>query len=85
METETISGRNVADQLFRKRFGSNVCGKSVGTKSSAEDAGETVGIVGADGEQIVLQETTELPTPTPDSKAEEAVVGEGFVLGWDCL
>lgn len=77
METETISGRNVADQLFRKRFGSDICGKSVSTKPSA---GETVGIVGADGEQIVLQEMTE-----PDPKAEEAVVGEGFVLGWDCL
>lgn len=82
METETISGRNVADQLFRKRFGSDICGKSVSTKPSA---GETVGIVGADGEQIVLQETTELPTPNLDSKAEETVVGEGFVLGWDCL
>ena len=70
METETLSSRNIVDLIFRKRFGTDICGKAVQT-------GETGAIVGADGEQIVLQE----PQPTP----EPQMADENFVLGWDCL
>lgn len=91
METETISARNIVDQLFRARFGTDICGKSVsvGASEKGQSKEEVGAIVGANGEQIVLQETQELPTPSLDAeakvKAEEKVAEEGFVLGWDCL
>lgn len=49
METETISSRNIVDLLFRERFGSDICGKSV--RSVQVELND-------EGEQTVLPEET---------------------------
>ncbi|KAL5535268.1 hypothetical protein ACEPAF_3362 [Sanghuangporus sanghuang] len=79
METETIASRNIVDQLFRTRFGSDICGTLV--PAQAEQPEPAVVLEG-EVEQLVLSDVLK-----ESSKAEGKFekVKDNFVLGWDCV
>ncbi|EJD04227.1 uncharacterized protein FOMMEDRAFT_146234 [Fomitiporia mediterranea MF3/22] len=78
METETISSRNVVDQLFRSRFGVDICGKAIPVRAEQP---EPIAVLEGEVEQLVLSDVVEesaKAAPKPEK------VKEDFVLGWDC-
>ena len=87
METETIASRNVVDQIFRARFGVDLCGKhsavSVDAKESSESQSETQVEGEAQGEQQGQQVLTAEPVKIT-KEASNAEYDEGYVYGWDC-
>ena len=82
METETIASRNVVDQMFRKRFNSDICGKRV--LASEEEKHDTV--IPEDGAmQVVLSNDTIASPETAETSPETPTYDlDNFVLGWDC-
>lgn len=75
METETISSRNVVDLIFRDRFRSDICGKSV-VKAELQ--------AGSDGNEDGNDAQAVLKTEKIKEKPSEQSADEDFVLGWDC-
>lgn len=78
METETISSRNIVDQLFKARFGTDICGKAV--PAQAEQP-EPIVVLEGEVEQLVLSEVVE---ESAKAEPKPVKVKENFVLGWDC-
>ncbi|PAV22226.1 FAD NAD(P)-binding domain-containing [Pyrrhoderma noxium] len=81
METETISSRNIVDQIFRKRFNSDICGRDL---LNAQEKSDPVIILEDDVKQFVLTNDTEVLSETAEPIPEEPVNTDDFVLGWDC-
>ena len=84
METETIAPRNVVDQIFRARFGVDLCGKhsaaSVDAKESPESQSETqVEGEAQQGQQVLTAEPVKIT-----QESSNAEYDEGYVYGWDC-
>ena len=81
METETISSRNIVDQIFRKRFSSDICGRDL---LNVQEKSDPVIILEDDVKQFVLTNDTEVLSETAEPIPEEPVNTDDFVLGWDC-
>lgn len=81
METETISSRNIVDQIFRNRFSSDICGRDL---LNVQEKSDPVIILEDDVKQFVLTNDTEVLSETAEPIPEEPVNTDDFVLGWDC-
>ena len=78
METETLSSRNIVDQLFRSRFGTDICGKPVPARAEQP---EPIQVLEGEVEQLVLSDVVK---ESAKAEPKPIKVKDDFVLGWDC-
>ena len=81
METETISSRNIVDQLFQKRFGSDICGKAI---PAVSEQPEPVIVLEGEAQQLVMAESVVEEIKAETEPPKPAKVKDDFVYGWDC-
>ena len=82
METETISSRNIVDQLFQKRFGSDICGKAI---PAVAEQPEPIVVLEGEAQQLVMAESVVEEIKAETEPPKPVNVKEDFVYGWDCV
>ena len=82
METETLSARNIVDILFRRRFGSDICGQAV--PAEAEQP-EPIKILEGEAQQLVMAESVQEQIKAETEPPKPVKVDANFVYGWDCV